>query len=127
MSRENLKEQLDAIEKHLKWCIDNNKPQEQLDVHTGVISDIKQEIETKMMSKEFKPKRNLKERYSLEGIAKSKGIAVDELKNQIKTNQEERKKILDKYIKKGMTTEQANRMTMLELYIPGFTGPTFKD
>ncbi len=22
---------------------------------------------------------------------------------------------------------QANRMTMLELYIPGFTGPTFKD
>ena len=82
---------------------------------------------TKMMSKEFKPKRNLKERYSLEGIAKSKGIAVDELKNQIKTNQEERKKILDKYIKKGMTTEQANRMTMLELYIPGFTGPTFKD
>ena len=52
MSKENLKEQLDAIEKHLKWCIDNNKPQEQLDVHTGVISDIKQEIETKM-SKEI--------------------------------------------------------------------------
>tara|TARA_B100001121_G_scaffold211722_1_gene185441 strand:- start:779 stop:1018 length:240 start_codon:yes stop_codon:yes gene_type:complete len=79
------------------------------------------------MGEEFKPKRKLKERYSLEGIAKSKGITVDELKNQIKTNLEERKKILDKYIKKGMTTEQANRMTMLELYIPGFTGPTFKD
>ena len=23
--------------------------------------------------------------------------------------------------------EQANRMTMLEMYIPGFAGPTFKD
>lgn len=44
MSEENLKEQLDAIEKHLKWCVDNNKPQEHLDVHIGVISDIKQEI-----------------------------------------------------------------------------------
>ena len=53
MSKENLKEQLDAIEKHLKWCIDNNKPQEQLDVHTGVISDIKQEIETKMSKEEI--------------------------------------------------------------------------
>ena len=51
--KENLKEQLDAIEKHLKWCIDNNKPQEQLDVHTGVISDIKQEIETKMSKEEI--------------------------------------------------------------------------
>ncbi len=43
--KENIKEQLDAIKKHLKWCIDNNKPQEHLDVHTEVISDIKQEIE----------------------------------------------------------------------------------
>ena len=44
MSEENLKEQLDPIEKHLKWCVDNNKSQEHLDVHIGVISDIKQEI-----------------------------------------------------------------------------------
>ena len=43
--KENLKEQLESLEKHLKWCIDNNKPQEHLDVHTGVISNIKQEIE----------------------------------------------------------------------------------
>ena len=42
-----LKEQLESLEKHLKWCIDNNKPQEHLDVHIGVISDIKQEIKLK--------------------------------------------------------------------------------
>ena len=45
MSKENLKGQLESLEKHLKWCVDNNKPQEHLDVHIGVISDIKQEIE----------------------------------------------------------------------------------
>jgi len=49
---ENLKEQLKSLEKHLKWCVDNNKPQEHLDVHIGVISDIKQEI------KQLKPKKD---------------------------------------------------------------------
>ena len=49
MGIENLKEQLESLEKHLKWCIDNNKPQEHLDVHTEVISDIKQEIELKFV------------------------------------------------------------------------------
>lgn len=32
------------------------------------------------MESEFKPKRNLIERYSLEWAAKSRGISVDELK-----------------------------------------------
>jgi hypothetical protein len=49
--KENLKEQLESLEKHLKWCIDNNKPQEHLDLHIGVISDIKQENE------QLKPKQ----------------------------------------------------------------------
>ena len=79
------------------------------------------------MSKEFKPKRNLKERYSIEGLAKSRGMTVDELTETLYVFKEERKKILEKYRKKGMTYEQANRMTMLEMYIPGFAGPTFKD
>ena len=80
-----------------------------------------------MMIKEFKPKRNIKERYSLEGIAKSRGITVDELTEQHHIFKEERRKILEKYRKKGMTYEQADRMTMLEMYIPGFAGPTFRD
>tara|TARA_R110000822_G_C14985569_1_gene459049 strand:+ start:343 stop:585 length:243 start_codon:yes stop_codon:yes gene_type:complete len=80
-----------------------------------------------MGKEEFKPKRKLKERYSLEGIAKSRGITVDELTEQHHIFKEERGKILEKYRKKGMTTEQANRMTMLEMYIPGFAGPTFRD
>jgi len=79
------------------------------------------------MSKEFKPKRNLKERYSIEGLAKSRGMTVDELTETLYVFKEERKKILEKYRKKGMTYEQADRMTMLEMYIPGFAGPTFKD
>jgi hypothetical protein len=79
------------------------------------------------MSKEFKPKRNLKERYSIEGLAKSRGMTVDELTETLYVFKEERKKLLEKYRKKGMTYEQADRMTMLEMYIPGFAGPTFKD
>ena len=79
------------------------------------------------MSKEFKPKRNLKERYSIEGLAKSRGMTVDELTETLYVFKEDRKKILEKYRKKGMTYEQADRMTMLEMYIPGFAGPTFKD
>ena len=79
------------------------------------------------MSKEFKPKRNLKERYSIEGLAKSRGMTVDELTETLYVFKEERKKILEKYRKKGMTYEQADRMTMLEMYILGFAGPTFKD
>ena len=79
------------------------------------------------MSKEFKPKRNLKERYSIEGLAKSRGMTVDELTETLYVFKEERKKLLEKYRKKGMTYEQSDRMTMLEMYIPGFAGPTFKD
>ena len=80
-----------------------------------------------MDKEEFKPKRKLKERYSLEGIAKSRGITVDELTEQIALKEAMRRKILEKYRKKGMTYEQADRMAMLEMYIPGFAGPTFKD
>ena len=80
-----------------------------------------------MMSKEFKPKRGIKERYSIEGLAKSRGMTVDELTETLYVFKEERKKLLEKYRKKGMTYEQADRMTMLKMYIPGFAGPTFKD
>jgi len=80
-----------------------------------------------MDKEEFKPKRKLKERYLLEGIAKSRGITVDELTEQIALEEAMRRKILEKYRKKGMTYEQADRMAMLEMYIPGFAGPTFKD
>ena len=57
MSEENLKEQLDAIEKHLKWCVDNNKPQEQIDLHKEILDEIKQELKylnQKKMSKFIK-------------------------------------------------------------------------
>ena len=54
-------------------------------------------------------------------------MTVDELTEQHHAFIEERGKILEKYRKKGMTYEQADRMTMLEMYIPGFAGPTFRD
>jgi hypothetical protein len=46
-----LKWQLKAIKKHLKWCKDNNKPQEHLDVHIEVIKEIKEDIKKLKISK----------------------------------------------------------------------------
>ena len=39
-----LKLQLKGITEHIKWCEDNNKPQEHLDVHNKILNDIKNEI-----------------------------------------------------------------------------------
>ncbi len=41
-----LKAVLKLIKEHLKWCKDNNKPQEQLDLHIKVIKEIREEIKT---------------------------------------------------------------------------------
>ena len=44
------------------------------------------------MSKEFKPMRNIKERYSIEGLAKSRGMTVDELTETLYVFEEEKSK-----------------------------------
>ena len=79
------------------------------------------------MKEEFKPVKGIKERYSIEALAKDKGLTVDEFKEEIERFEEYKNKVLEKYKNKGMNDEQANRMTMLEIYIPGFTGPTFRN
>ena len=38
------KEQLEYLKKHLKWCKDNHKPKEHIDLHIKVIKEIKEEI-----------------------------------------------------------------------------------
>lgn len=75
----------------------------------------------------FEPKRGILQRYSLEGIAKQRGISVEELKLESDELLKTKQKMIDGCIKKGMTQEQAETHVMRCLYIPGFAGPTFND
>lgn len=71
------------------------------------------------MSKEFKPKKGLAKRY-VESI-------TDEDREITKQRIKMKEELVQKYIDKGMTQEQAETTAIRVMYIPGFAGPTFKD
>jgi len=75
----------------------------------------------------FAPRKNLVERYSLEGIAKSRGISVEEFKKQIEEERQMKEGLIQKYLDKGYTQEQAKTTALRIMYIPGFSGSTFRD
>ena len=59
MSEETIEEKLESLEwekkymeKHLKWCVDNNKPQEQIGLAKEILNEIKEEL------KDLKPKED---------------------------------------------------------------------
>lgn len=82
-----------------------------------------------MMKKieEFKPKRNISESYSLEYLAKSRGLTVEELKKEIDAEIQLRERMIQERLDKGYTYEEARNETLRCMYIPGFYGPTFRD
>ena len=80
-----------------------------------------------MSEKEFAPRRKVSERYSVEGIAKSRGISVEEFKKQVDEENRIKNDLIQKYLDKGYAQEQAETTAMRIMYIPGFSGPTFKD
>lgn len=71
------------------------------------------------MNKEFKPKKGLSKRYA-ESI-------TDEDRKIVKLRIKMKEELIQKYLDKGMTREQAETTAMRVMYIPGFAGPTFKD
>jgi hypothetical protein len=79
------------------------------------------------MSNEFAPKRGLAERYSIENMAKSRGLPVEEFKDSILEEHEIKNDLIQKYLAKGYTREQAETTALRILYIPDFGGGTFKD
>jgi hypothetical protein len=76
---------------------------------------------------EFAPKRNLAERYSIESMAESKGLSVEEFKASILKEHKMKNDLIQKYLDKGYTQEQAETTALRLLYIPCFGGGTFKD
>jgi len=79
------------------------------------------------MGNEFAPKRSLAERYSIESMAKSRGLSVEEFKASILEEHEIKNDLIQKYLAKGYTREQAETTALRILYIPDFGGGTFKD
>ena len=72
------------------------------------------------MNNEFESRKGLSERYSKNSFSPEE---IENAKNAIKLKDE----LIQKYLDKGYTQEQAEVMTYRVMYIPGFSGPTFKD
>lgn len=72
------------------------------------------------MNNEFTPRRNLSERYG------KNSFTDEELKSAEECIRIE-KELIQKYLDKGYTQEQAETTALRIMYIPGFSGPTFKD
>jgi len=72
------------------------------------------------MNNEFEPIRNLSERYGKDSFAEEELKLAEEC-IRIK------KELIQKYLDKGYTQEQAKTTALRIMYIPGFSGPTFKD
>ena len=80
-----------------------------------------------MNEEEFSPRRSLAERYSIEGMAKSRGMSVEEFKVSIDEEIKIKNDLIQKYLDKGYSQEQAETTAMRIMYIPGFSGPTFNN
>ena len=79
------------------------------------------------MENTFEPRKSISERYSLENMAKQRGLTIDDYKLQIDKQLKMKQDIIDKQLSKGWTQEQAETHAMRCLYVDGFSGPTFKD
>jgi len=76
---------------------------------------------------EFAPRKSLTERYSLENMAKQRGLSVEAFKAEVDKELKMKQDMIDEQLSKGLTQEQAETHVMRCLYIPGFSWPTFKD
>lgn len=70
-----------------------------------------------MNNEEFKPRIPISQRYSL----------TEEQKKHVEEINKVKQELIQKYLNQGHTEEQAERMTMMAMYMPGFVGPTFRD
>lgn len=80
----------------------------------------------KMSPEEFVPRMPMAERYSLENMAKRRGLSVKDFKLEIDRELKEKQDMINKRLSKGYTQEQAENEALRCLYIAGFCGPTFK-
>lgn len=76
---------------------------------------------------EFLPRKSIAERYSLENMAKEKGLTFEEYNFGIGKQLKMRQDMIEEQISKGLIPEQAETYVMRCFYIDGFSGPTFRN
>jgi len=76
--------------------------------------------EYKINEGSFEPRKNISERYNINNF-------TDEQIKQLSELAESKNNLIKNYIEKGYTKDEAEITAMRILYIPGFSGPTFKD
>lgn len=79
------------------------------------------------MENTFEPRKFISERYSLENVAKQRGMSVEEFKIEIDKQLKIKQDMINEQLLKGLTQEQAETHVLRCLYIDGFSGPTFRD
>jgi len=77
--------------------------------------------------KPFSPRIGMTERYSIEYMAKSAGISIEEFKARVDEELKIKDDLIKKYLDKGYTQEQAETTALRIMYTPGFSGQTFRD
>lgn len=78
------------------------------------------------MENTFEPRKSISERYSLENMAKQRGITIEDFKLEIDKQLKMKQNIIDEQLSKGWTQDQAETHAMRCLYIDGFSGQIFK-
>jgi predicted DNA-binding WGR domain protein len=76
---------------------------------------------------DFTPRKSMVERYNLKGMAESRGLTIKEFKAEVEKEKQLLQKLIDERLVKGYTEEQARNEALRCLYIPGFSGLTFRD
>jgi hypothetical protein len=79
------------------------------------------------MEDTFEPRKSISERYSLENMAKQRGMSVEDFKIEIDKQLKIKQDMINEQLLKGLTQEQAETHALRCLYIDGFYGLTFKD
>lgn len=67
----------------------------------------------------FAPKKKMTERYSLENMAKSEGMSVEEFLENNRLCEEYKQKCIKSFMDNGMDREGAELQTMRKMYVCG--------
>ena len=63
----------------------------------------------------------------MKGWLNQGGVSVEKLKAEIEEEIQIKNNLIQKCLDKGYTQEQAETTALRIMYIPGFSGPTFRD
>lgn len=104
-----------VIDKETAEIYDNFDKKETENILDGIFEDLINDL-----VKKFEPRKGLAERYGTNSLTAEDN---KEIKKAVKMKES----LVQKYLNRGYSQEQAEAMAMAVMYIAGFSGPTFKN